>query len=213
MKVIILCAGNAHRFNGRVKQLLLIGEKETILSRQLKQIKKFGVPDENITIITHQKEISDYALGYNIKSVCPENRETTCDSALSSKHLWGKKTVISLGDVIFSRESIGTVLSLNSPIMFFGDQWERYAISFTDHELAKKALSLGSKRKDEFGKIGHAHRGFVGRPYSKGVSYHALQKDKYFCYLDDKITTDCDSLDKYKAIQKELVKTGLLLTY
>ena len=39
----------------------------------------------------------------------PKNNNTLCDSILSTQNLWDKKTIIILGDVIFTKDGMDTV--------------------------------------------------------------------------------------------------------
>ena len=91
---LVLCAGDAVRMNGVTKQLLPIG-KTTILGRILHQMYRY---EQSVIVVTHDPEIG--ALHNQVHN--PENRATTCETLLSSSHLWDDRTIVLLGDVIYS---------------------------------------------------------------------------------------------------------------
>ena len=212
MTVLSLCAGNATRFNGELKQLLPIGGGETILGRQLRQVKNFGVPEEDIFVVTRSAEIVEYTAKLGIQTEYPSSCSKTCDTALSTHKLWGEKTVILLGDVIYSNDVIKIILSVDTPIKFFGDLWEIYAVAFNTHFVARRAFTLGNEKSD-YGKLRHAYRGLIGKSYDRKENIKMLKGERLFHYVDSWVTRDCDTPTEYENIKKELVNTGALSFY
>lgn len=204
MKIFILCAGNASRFIGVQKQLLPIGET-TVLGRQLSFLR-----DYDVYVVTHHDEIADYARLFGAQIINPESRTNTCDSAYSTYSEWCETNVILLGDVIYSNVVMNQILLCREPMKFFGDIYEIFALTFTDHALAERALRLGVKTP--YGKLRHAYSSFIGASIDRKETPDLLRRETYFHYIDCWITRDLDMAGQYHNAIRELVNTGVLRT-
>ena len=202
MKIFILCAGNASRFTGIQKQLLPIGET-TILGRQLSFLR-----DYDVYVVTHHDEIADYARVFGANIINPESHTNICDSAYSTYSEWCETNVILLGDVIYSKVVMNQILLCREPMKFFGNVYEIFALTFTNIEIAERALRLGIKTP--YGKLCHAYRSFIGAPIDRQETPKLLRSETYFQYIDCRITRDCDTTNQYLNIVNELVNRNIL---
>jgi len=206
-RVIILCAGKAHRFGGVRKQLVKIGQ-DTILSRIIKQCQYYNVVphiavrDTGISVDGLDSFIGCYQWFF------AENHDTTCDTILSTQKLWEDRTIILLGDAIYSPDTIRKIFNCNESFCVFGNSFELFAVVFKrqTHEAWIRALENGAKFK--FGKIRYAYK------YLVGLQPDCQEKTGYppgphFVYAHD-WTRDVDTQGEYNNTIKELVNTGKL---
>ena len=202
-----MCAGRATRFGDICKQLLPIGSDGTILDRQLEQTNEYSP-----YIVTYTQEISDHVLERGVTVLIPSSHETLCDSILSTQYRWTDRVIILLGDVIYSNKVMQDILTETDPLMFFGDQYEMFALSFStgSHPEIISALSEGSIHP--FGKLRYAYRAFINAPWDCGDKATLLRADPNFHYVSCWITRDCDSPSLYENIKRQLVKTHILET-
>ncbi len=186
---IILAAGNATRMGRAPKQLLPVGD-ETILNRLYRQAARY---DQSPTTVTCRDDIA-YVAG---KSFRPAKYETICDTLYSTSRLWSDKTVVLLGDVVFTRNAIARVFGAELDIVFFGNLWEIYAISFlrSSHERLKDALLVGRNINSDgvnVGKLRYCYKAIAGLPLI-GEEI----EDKYLIYIHD-LTLDIDCEEDYR---------------
>ena len=85
MNIFIMAAGLATRFNGVCKQLLPIGNNQTILSRQVSQVIL-----HDPCIVSHNQEIVDYAYSNSLMTIIPVTSRDACDSnrRVPNQFLW-----------------------------------------------------------------------------------------------------------------------------
>jgi len=120
INVIIPCAGKSKRWDhhlGVHKQLAPIpGSFETILGRSVRLLQELGV--KGISVITNTPEIEAAISG--VSFIRPSESQHLSDTIYSSRASWGDRTVILLGDVIFTKESINHILRDREPVCFYG---------------------------------------------------------------------------------------------
>ena len=191
LQVLILCAGEASRFGGEVKQLLTVGSN-TILGRTLKQTAHM-----NPIVVTHLEEIRRASLRW----FHPKERQYTVDTLLSTRELWGQVTIVLLGDVLYTDETMTTILSCKKATVF-GDKWEVYAVVFTDHD--QMAEACGEARSLWPGKLGNLYNALCGKPLAakRGLG-HEMEGEPMFHYVED-WTRDIDSESQHLQALKEL---------
>ena len=203
--IFIMCAGPPRIINGTCTQLLPLNKGETFLSRQLKQTKGYSRH-----IVTSTPEIKDFAIKHNVPVIKPESERSACNSILSTKHLWTDRVVILLGDVIFANKVMKKILNHTDRVMFSGDQYESYALSFSidaSDEIIS-ALSQGAERWS--GCLRYACRFWGGRSWRINESVEELRADPAFFYTGGTHTRDCDSPTIYANIIREEVLTNRL---
>lgn len=200
---LILAAGEAMRMNGTLKQLLPIGET-TILGRMLAQL---GQRQTRSIIITHKNAIA----GCHHRFHNPENRDTTCNSLLSTSHLWDDRTIVLLGDVIYSNDIMDKIVSCYDPVRVFGTTFEIFAVVFDkkSHGKVKTALRKGSKHA--LGKLRYFYHAYCGFEMGCQEIEATPLEETVFHYVRD-WTLDVDSMYEYERLLIEIVNTGLIKT-
>lgn len=197
----ILAAGDATRINRAKKQLLPM-RHTTILKRMLAQMK---MHKQRVIVVTHDDEIaSNHDRAHN-----PKNRDTVCDSLLSTAHLWDDRTIVLLGDVVYTHEIMDTIVNNRDPIRVFGTTWEIFAIVFDKklHSGIKNALRRGSKHRR--GKLRYFYRSYCGFDFDCREKEAKPLEDRVFYYVRD-WTRDIDSQYEYDRLMIEVVDAGLL---
>lgn len=157
-----MAAGQQQRFGGSTpKQLLELPAGETVLARQLRQIRQQGYDG---IVVTQHREIGSCV----DKWFTPSNNETLCNSILSTERFWDKHTIILLGDVIFTRKGIETVFSCRSPVNVIGNEAEMYALVFTKskHDQVKECLKKASELNEAgiAGKLRYFYKVYANLP-------------------------------------------------
>ena len=155
MRVLILAAGQQSRFpeNYTPKQLLEICG-ETLLARQVRQLKQFDVIP---TVITKNNEIKRQAP----VSFEPRHNDTVLQTLLSTEPLWSAKTIILLGDVFYSQKLIEDIFADSQPIKFWLTGTEIYSFSFisSKKEEIKNAINkIDQNRRLFSAKLWHLYR-------------------------------------------------------
>lgn len=199
---MILAAGEARRFNGVKKQLLRLEDGYTIISRIIKQCQIRGVEP---FVITHDAEIGCVCQSWYI----PPKHSVTCETLLSTKPLWNERTIVLLGDVVYSKKTMDIIFNSNKGLRYFGDIYDIMAITFVKRYNNRLERALIDAIKFNNGKLRFSYRSLIGVPMGKEQTEQQLRDDEYFCYIDD-WTHDVDMPSQYQAVIREQVKRGLL---
>lgn len=118
MITLILAAGNQARWNGDYqapwpKQLAPIAG-QPLLERTIAQLRAY--PTE-VVVVTHLPELSQ--TGERTFDPSPTNRHTA-ETLKSTQALWGARTAILLGDVVYSPWGLNRIMANPEPLAFFG---------------------------------------------------------------------------------------------
>lgn len=206
-QTIILAAGRATRFNGIKKQMLPICHDQTIVGRQVEQCRL--LTDSKPTImVSDLHNAKEYANQYKVNTMIAENHKTTCNTMLSSSSIWKDRTVVLLGDVIYSPKVINQIYDYTGDFSVFGNTWELFAVSFTNKvwKQIKDALQKGSKYK--LGKLRYMYKYYIGlEPNSKETE--GQPPGKHFVYTHD-WTRDIDMKQEYHDAIIQLANTHIL---
>lgn len=199
---LILAAGEAERMSGFVKQLLPIGDT-TILGRMLAQLEQRGIPAD---VVTHREEI---ALWLNKSSHNPVIRDTLCDTLLSTVWLWEDRTIVLLGDVVYSSAVMDEIVNCDDSIRVFGTTWEIFAVVFTKKNHSSIVNTLRRASTHRRGKLRCFYRAYCGFDLDCQEKESKPLEDKVFYYTRD-WTRDIDSPYEYDRLMTEVVDKGLL---
>ncbi len=112
---IILCAGHQRRFEGwnTPKQLVDING-EAALERTIRQLKANGITET--TVVAHDKRLARPGIHF----FTPERHRWLAETLLSTHELWEARTLILLGDVVFSETAITTMVNATASPLFMG---------------------------------------------------------------------------------------------
>ena len=145
---VILCAGQATRFGGVVKQLLEI-DGAPLVQRTLNQCAARGIPT---WLITHQPEVYEEA-GIRARFFEPRGHRWTCETLYSTRDLWGtEQTIVLLGDVYYSDFCMD--LLVKGETMFYTGEAEIWGMAIRRQyydragKTLRRVLDLAAKRQD-----------------------------------------------------------------
>lgn len=201
--VAILAAGEARRMNGIRKQLLSIGAM-TIIERIIEQSRARGIEP---FVIANDEEILVTGKSW----MKPTDSSVVCKTFISTSPIWTDRTIILLGDTIYSPAAMNTIFAPHKDVRVFGDTWEIFAVSFDYRSRHKvlRALEKGSTRG--LGKLRFFYRALADLPMDMAEVAGVPPDDKYFYYIAD-WTRDIDLVSEYENAIKELVRTRKLDT-
>jgi len=191
MKIFILAAGTAERWEGKIKQLCPVRDG-TVLSRTMKMLE-----GRDCTILTHRQEIMDQ---FPKKCVIPKNHNKLLDTVVSSKHLWDMTNVTGeicflMGDVIFTKKALDRILEpINKSHQFYGSFDEHFAFRF--NEVTYKRVQRGCRsicNSSKFGTTWELYRLLTEIPLDKNWT------DTWFRTLILDKTDDIDYPADYEA--------------
>lgn len=118
--VLIPCAGEAGRWGAHLgvpKQLAPVGSGgEPLLGRTLRILRDAGARE--VHVLTHNPAIAAAVRGASVAA--PPVRTYLADTLRSTRNLWGKRTLILLGDGYLSETTIRRMASPGRPLEFFG---------------------------------------------------------------------------------------------
>lgn len=113
---LVLCAGRELRWNnygGIPKQLIRV-DRESLIERTSRLVRENGI--SLIVLVTRNPKIKlDDAMLFS-----PENDEFILDTLKSTRMLWKDKTLVLLGDVWYSEETMRKIISFKGPCGIFG---------------------------------------------------------------------------------------------
>jgi len=189
----ILSAGLGLRFRYDIpKQLAVLG-KETILARQLRQLKNFGITP---FVATNDLKISE-------ASPCvihPKESDTILHTLKSTENYWSERNYIILGDVFFSTTVFLDMMICDQDIKFWMNGSEIFAMAFDgnasysildDISLCISECALNSR-------MWHLYRSL------SGLDLHKLSNQATVLSgpIITDYTTDVDSDNQYVTVQK-----------
>lgn len=114
--VLILCAGDGVRWNnylGVPKQLAPLGGVP-VLKRSTKLVQELAecVP----VVVTADERLAQPAT----RLFCPARRRWIVETLAATANLWGRSTIVLLGDVFYSREAMRGIFECSGDLIFFG---------------------------------------------------------------------------------------------
>jgi hypothetical protein len=137
---VILAAGHAVRFHGALKQLLPMPDGDTLLSRMIRQVAERG---GRSYVATWHPPIVEYCRFSGADVVVPSAYRWTVETMLSTMSVWHRdRTIILLGDVVYSRAVMDEIFHRSLRLGIWGNQAEVFALSFTSQYWVGIELGL-----------------------------------------------------------------------
>lgn len=213
MVVITLCAGEQERWgdNGNPKQLVDVGG-EPLLARLVRQCRRAG---HEPVIVTH-----DERLTLSDRTYVPGKRRWTVETLLSTRFMWGDRTVVLLGDVVYTRDALDKILSSREPFQVFGRKelryrlagryYEIFALSFDQTQAERvedtlnRAISMIENGKAGWGKLRLLYELWCGLPLGEFA-----HEDVVFYPIED-ATEDIDAPEDYEQFRVMIINPGRL---
>jgi hypothetical protein len=189
LAVLILCAGKLRVWEkDEPKQLREIGG-ETILNRQIRQIRENGYEP---IIITWREDI--IAATPELMHYDPAYCRTIAETWLYTRELWREQTVILLGDVIHGSKTMREMLAYRGPMKMIGNSAEIFSFTFSEKEHAKTADVLYKTNRDTLkGSPWEIYRCWCGVAYNK----RGFREKEVFQWTWDR-TCDIDTPSEYQ---------------
>ncbi len=155
---------------GHPKQLLEIAPGETILARTIRLLKEiiFPEPEDEIDVVGS----TELASSTHGASLIPLDDPGFCIlDGLARKRLIADRTVVLLGDVVYSRRAISTILGIEQDLFFFGtpdltnSTGEIFAFGFSLERLGdvRRALDEAPCRRAQVDKGQPGHLRYLMR--------------------------------------------------
>lgn len=190
----ILCAGEARRFDGVFKQLLPVGAGETFLGRIVRQA---GNRARTPIIVTHHEKMFDTFP--DVDFLLPIQKRWTCETLLSviDSQMLQYRNIVLLGDVVYSKDSMDRIFRHQSPVAFWGNEWEIYALMFRQNGLSSLRRAIDAAVAWEGpgkGKLRRVWQVYYGLPQGDAFDKELLE----YVGCED-YTRDIDTPDDYKA--------------
>ncbi len=146
--VVLTCAGRSGRWNrhaGVLKQLAPINRAgENILSHKIRLLRSNGVND--IYIATDKPEIRNAGLDAEI--ITPASCRWATQTILSTRHVWGDRTIVVHGDVYLSENAVSTILDDTADIRFYGIDFESAPVRWLGRRAEIFALAFKKPHSD-----------------------------------------------------------------
>ena len=211
--MIILCAGEQTRWgdNGNPKQLVDVGG-EPLLARIVRQVRRAG---HEPVIVTH-----DERLTLSDRTYAPDKRRWTVETLLSTRFLWDDRTVVLLGDVIYTRDALDKILASRELFQVFGRKelryrlvgryYEIFALSFDQsqadrvEDTLRRAVYLKEDGQISWGKLRVLYEMWCGLPLGQFA-----HEDIVFYPIEDQ-TEDIDAPEDYEQFKVMIINPGRL---
>jgi hypothetical protein len=213
--VLILCAGEQTRWGDvyNPKQLVDVGG-EPLLFRTIRQVRRWG---QEPVIVTH-----DERLRVSQRSFEPTGRRWTVETLFWTHPLWEDRTVVLLGDVIFTNDALDRIMACRAPLQIFGRKelrhrlvgryYEIFGLSFDrgEHQRIKDVLQraidwvVGTGAPNG-GKLRSFYELYCGLPLDQ------YQHENEVFYPIEDWTEDIDAPEDYQQFKAMIVDRGWLV--
>lgn len=142
--IIIMAAGEAHRFKGRVKALLEV-DGVKLIDRTIHLVRTYT--DAPIYVRTQRAELAQHCFQHpGVHILMDGPREFWVQSVLSTRPYWADFNVVLQGDVYYSKDCMGKIMGSSEAITYFRDGGtetrETFAVTFCRYVADKYAQYL-----------------------------------------------------------------------
>lgn len=208
MSVLICAAGEGTRWygQGQPKQLAWLGD-ETIIQRQIRQVKQRCGKVPKVAITNYA--IRD-AVWFEAHSFKPDKHRWLVETILSTTQYWDYRTIILLGDVVYSGALMDAIFADTNSISIYGNNAEVMALTFT--EAGKPDVLNGlqtvlksAERGQCPGKLWNLYRVLDGIP----IDRHDIRDDGVFRRVLD-WSTDIDTPEDYRRFQHDILELQVI---
>jgi len=201
MKAFIMAAGAGERWDADFPKELVFIAGEPVLWRTLRQLDERGI---DAVVVTHKPEIQQLVPGrFTENKRAPFPDETIVETMFNTRELWEGRTIILLGDVLFSDETLSAILAEDAAVKVYGSRnpYEIFALTFTDHARVIKAAeeALAHGRAGFRCKMWEIYRILCGfSPHNR----HAFDR-VIWRVVSDSYSTDFDYVSRYEGFLEE----------
>lgn len=188
---------------GIVKQLLSL-KYECVIDRIIRQCNDRGYFPY---VVSWNKDVLRRVMEeFRIET---EKTETTSHTFLKTRDYWAERTIILLGDVIYSKATMDGIFAVNKEIAVFGNVWEVFAVAFMDNLWDNVIEALNKSKKHGLGKLRYFYKAYCGFEMDCPEQPGEVLEPVIFRYTYD-YTRDIDTLEEYHNVVKELINVHRL---
>jgi choline kinase len=151
-------------------------------------------------VVTHDPEI-----GMGEEWGKPHARRWTAETLQSTEQLWRERTIVLLGDVVYSRDCMDRIFREPAEFMVFGHEYEVFAFVFRIGvwEQMKLALEMAVKHAEQGGpgKLRTVYQAFCGLEMGGNAT-----EEKHWhriCYVQD-YTMDVDTPEDWDILLRKV---------
>ena len=202
--VLILAAGEQARWEaGTPKQLLHI-KKETVIGRIQRQVRDRGLA---AFVVTHHPTITAHVE----RIILPRSRRWVAETLRSTAYGWTSRVIVLLGDVIYSKAVMDSIINYDGPVRFWGNLYELFALSFNDDAVTPILTAIDkaihhAEHKGGPGKLRKVYQAFVGFDFEDNNIHHEIFDE----VMGTDYTQDIDTVDDWHNFVKEKLNAGVL---
>ncbi len=198
--VLILAAGEQARWEQAygIKQFRPI-EKEPLILRTQRQVRDRGLSP---IVVTHHPEIARASK----RVLAPRARRWIAETLKSTAHIWTKRVIVLLGDVVYSKACMDAIVVYDGPIRFWGNLYEIFALSFNDETITDVFTAIDkaiyhAEYDGGPGKLRKVYQAFVGLDFED----NEIHRDEFEEVLAPDYTRDFDSIEDWKNFVREVL--------
>lgn len=196
MTVFILSAGKGFRMAGRKPKQLLELCGETIMGRQVRQLKDHQIMP---WVITGNSQIRDYMKSFQV--VEPLNSRTILNTVLSTELMWTDNNLFLLGDVFYSSAVFKAIMEDKSSTRFWVSGSEIFAFKFDGaHSLIMAGAQYCTSQTQDC-RLWHLYRWL----HNGDIHEHNIFPGTMTVTVTDH-TCDVDSRQQYEDLKQSLAK-------
>lgn len=171
--VLILAAGEQARWEDDygLKQLRPI-EGESLIVRTQRQVRQRS---QAAFVVTHKEVLQRLSE----RAVYPTRRRWIAETLRSTAYMWTDRVIVLLGDVVYSKAVMDSIINYDGAIRFWGNLHELFGLSF-NHDATTKMLTALDKaiHHAEYdggpGKLRKVYQAFVGFDFEDNNIHHAM---------------------------------------
>jgi hypothetical protein len=198
--VLIPAGGDQTRWASTLPKQLVTVNGESLLARLKRQTESQA---EAFIILTADSYIESLFPG---DTYFPRDSRCLCETLVNTRHLWGRRTVIILGDTVISNATMEKILTDRRPCAFWGNWTDILAVSVYEEEANALMMAMWSAVRDQGeGKLWQAYRAYCG------FDLDDHQFDKHGTFIDTMDwSRDFDYVEEYREwIEREAKKVDL----
>lgn len=203
--VLILAAGEQARWEDDmgIKQLLPV-EKESVIIRIQRQVR-----DRELAafVVTHHPMI----IKCSERTIMPRARRWTAETLRSTAYMWTAKVIVLLGDVVYSKAVMDSIINYDGAVRFWGNLHEIFALNFNDEAMTPMLTAIDkavyhAEFKGGPGKMRKIYQAFVGFDFEdNNINHMIFETVSIYDY-----TTDFDTAQEWRNFVLEVLNTRKL---
>ena len=206
--VLICAAGEGTRWyeQTKPKQLAWLGD-ETIIQRQIRQVKQRNAEP---LVVTRDQQIQYATWDNEGLTHSPASHRWLAETILDTEYRWNYRTIILLGDVVYSGTLMDTIFADTERLSVYGNNAEAMALVFRESGRIEVLNGLhkvlqSAERGETPGKLWNLYRWLDGI----SLTEHRIRDDGIFRRVHD-WSTDIDTPEDYRRFQHDILEMQII---